>query len=162
MARFAAGQNGANYSIMSYSCTEGVHPMPDQPQRRISPLADTLCEVDFREVPRTVCPVPATVRVVVRPSFAPLALTVKDLSVKGISLIARGPTAPLPAGAHQALFWKYGPPERWRTLRLDVVWRASRTDGGWIAGCMFAERLAEDDVEAFLQQAQVKAAQTEE
>jgi hypothetical protein len=136
--------------------------MPEEPKRHIGPLAETLCDVDFREVPRTVCPVPVSVRVVVRPSFAPLTLIVKDISIKGISLIARGPTASLPAGAHLALFWKYGPPERWRTLRLDVVWHATRTDGGWIAGCMFAERLAEEDVEAFLQQAQVNVGRDEE
>jgi hypothetical protein len=136
--------------------------MPENPKRQIGPLAETLCEVDLREVPRTVCAVPVAVRVVVRPSFAPLTLTVKDISIKGISLIARGPTTPLPAGAHLALFWKYGPPECWRTLRLDVIWHASRTDGGWIAGCMFAERLAEEDVEAFLQQAQVKVVRDED
>lgn len=126
--------------------------MPEKPKRRIGPLADTLSEIDLREVPRTVCPVPVPVRVVVRPSFVPLTLAVKDISIKGLSLIAKGPTTPLPPGSGLALFWKYGQPERWRTIRLDVIWHATRPDGGWIAGCAFAERLEDADLEAFLQQ----------
>ena len=126
--------------------------MLDKPTRRIGPLAETLSEIDFREVPRTVCPVPVPVRVVVRPSFVPTTLAIRDISTKGLSLLARGPAQPLPAGAGLALFWKYGPPERWRTIRLDVIWQAARPDGGWVVGCAFAERLADADVAAFLQQ----------
>jgi PilZ domain len=126
--------------------------MPDKPTRRIGPLAETLSEVDLREVPRTICPVPVPLKVVVRPSFVPMTLAVKDISVKGVSLIARGPTAALPPGTSLAIFWKYGAPERWRTIRLDVIWTSARADGGWSAGCMFAERLDESDVEGFLQQ----------
>jgi hypothetical protein len=125
--------------------------MAEQPTRRIGPLAETVNEIDLREVPRTVCPVPIPVRIVVRPSFVPTTLAIRDISTKGLCLLATGPTAPLPQGTSLALFWKYGPPERWRTIRLDVIWQTARLDGGWIAGCRFAERLADADVAAFLQ-----------
>jgi hypothetical protein len=126
--------------------------MPDTPTRRIGPLAETLHELDLREVPRIPCPVPVLVRVIVRPSFVPLTLVIKDISTKGLRLLGHGPTALVPPGSHLALCWKYGSPDRWRTMRLAVIWQAARTDGRWIAGCIFAERLQHADVEAFLQQ----------
>lgn len=132
----------------------GVIAMIDKATRRIGPLADTLTEVDLREVPRAVCPVPVPVRMVVRPSFVPTTLAIRDISTKGLCLLANGPAAPLaplPQGTGLAFFWKYGPPERWRTIRLDVIWHTARGDGGWIAGCAFAERLTDADLAAFLQ-----------
>ncbi len=131
--------------------------MLDEPTRRIGPLAETLTEVDLREVPRRVCPVPVPVRVVVRPSFVPTTLAIRDISTKGVCLLAKGPTPPLTLGTSLALFWKYGPPERWRTIRLDVIWQNARIDGGWIAGCAFAERLADADLAAFLQECDAEA-----
>ena len=135
--------------------------MSEKPTRRIGPLAETLCELDLREVPRRVCAVPVPVRVVIRPSFVPLTLVIKDISTKGVCLLAQRSAAPLPPDAGLALYWSYGPPERWRTLRLDVIWQAERPDGGWVAGCTFAERLSDEDVEAFLQEREAAARQTQ-
>jgi len=106
--------------------------------------------------------VPVPVRVLIRPSFVPMTLVIKDISVKGMSLVALGPTPPLPPDAELALVWKYGPPQRWRTLRLEVVWQAARPRRGCIVGCMFVERLTEEDVEAFLHVREIEVVRHEE
>jgi hypothetical protein len=115
--------------------------------REIGPLAETQYDLDTREAPRFGCPVRPALRVMVRPSFLPITVIVNDISCKGAGLLCESHIEP---GACLAAFWKYGPPHRWRTLRLKVVRLAPRRDGGWIAGCVFAEHLQPGELEAFL------------
>jgi hypothetical protein len=126
--------------------------MSDIPVRKVDPLADTHYDVDTREVPRLDCPPRQKLRIAVRPNFVPITVVVKDISAKGIGLLVEGH---LPVGACLALPWLFGPPDRWRTLRVKVVRLSARRDGGWVAGCVFEQRLDQCDVEAFLEHQRV-------
>ena len=121
--------------------------MADTQVGKVGPLAQTQCDIDLREVPRYGCPDRPGVRVSVRPNFVPTTVVVKDISTKGVGLLIDSYLAP---GSCLALPWMYGPPERWRTLRANVVRLSPRRDGGWVAGCVFQERLEPCDIEAFL------------
>jgi hypothetical protein len=121
--------------------------MADTLHDKIGPAAPTQPQVDLREAPRHCCPDRHELRVAVRPTFLPMTVLVKDISTKGIGLLVESHIAP---GACLAIPWMYGPPERWRTVRATVVRLAPRRDGGWVAGCVFVERLEPRDIEAFL------------
>ena len=110
-------------------------------------LAETQLELDIREAPRFRCPTQPTLRIMIRPSLIPVNVKVNDISAKGIGLVCE---KHLECGACLAVLWKYGKAERWRTLRARVVRLSARRDGNWVAGCVFAEPLHPDDMEAFL------------
>jgi hypothetical protein len=113
----------------------------------IDPLAETLNEIDTREVPRSLCVRGRLLRVMVRPSFRPVEVVVQDISLKGAGLVSSGPIDP---GASLAVLWAFGPPQHWRTIRARVARASPRRRGGWIVGCTFEERLWPDDLAAFL------------
>jgi PilZ domain len=121
--------------------------MLQQSTRMVNLLAETLYDLDVREAPRFDCPTKPTLRIMVRPSFVPVNVTVNDISSKGIGLVCE---KHLESGADLAVLWKYGTADRWRTLRARVVRLAPRRDGTWVAGCVFAEPLQPDDMEAIL------------
>jgi hypothetical protein len=116
-------------------------PIPELP-------AVTQNDIDCREAPRFECLVRPRLRVMIRPSFLPVTVTVNDISVKGVGLLCESHIEP---GSAIALSWKYGSADRWRTIRARVVHLSPRRDGGWVAGCVFAEQLQPADMRAFLQ-----------
>ncbi len=107
--------------------------MLQQSTRMVNFLAETLYDLDVREAPRFDCPTKPTLRIMVRPSFVPVNVTVNDISSKGIGLVCE---KHLESGADLAVLWKYGTADRWRTLRARVVRLAPRRDGTWVAGCV--------------------------
>jgi hypothetical protein len=110
-------------------------------------VAETQSEIDIRESPRFGCPTLPTLRIMIRPSFIPINVRVNDISAKGVGLVSE---KHLESGTSLAVLWKYGTADRWRTLRARVVRLSPRRDGNWVAGCVFAEPLQPDDMEAFL------------
>ena len=121
--------------------------MSEKVNRSIGPMAETHYELDTREVPRFGCFGRPLLRVMVRPSFAPVLTGVGDLSTKGMGLVC---DRCIPAGSLLAVLWDFGSPHSWRTLRARVA-RATRSPrGGWVIGCTFAERLQASDVDAYL------------
>jgi PilZ domain len=121
--------------------------MLQQSARMVGLLSETQLEIDIRAAPRFGCPTQPTLRIMVRPSFIPVNVKVHDISAKGIGLVSE---KHLESGACLAVLWKYGTADRWRTLRARVVRLTPRRDGNWVAGCVFAEPLLPDDMEAFL------------
>jgi hypothetical protein len=121
--------------------------MRNPPSRIVGLLPETQYDLDVREAPRFGCPVLARLRVIVRPSFVPVTMTVKDISAKGIGFLYDLHIEP---GARLAIFWRFGGAQRWRTLCARVVRLAPRPDGGWLVGCMFQERLQDADLEVLL------------
>ena len=120
--------------------------MSDKAARLTGPLADTHYDIDTREAPRYGCFGHSCVKLMVRPSFRPIAAVVRDLSIKGVGLMCE---KPLQAGAQLALLWEFGPPESWRTLRGRVVRASPFPRGGWVMGIVFDERLGAADIDAF-------------
>jgi PilZ domain len=110
-------------------------------------LPETQYDIDVREAPRFGCPLRSQLRVIIRPSFLPVTVTVNDVSAKGIGLLCE---AHIELGACLAIFWKFGGAQRWRTVRARVVRLAPRRDGGWVAGCVFQDPLQNADLEALL------------
>lgn len=121
--------------------------MLQQSARTVGLLAETQLELDIREAPRFRSQTQPTLRIMIRPSFIPVNVKVHDISAKGVGLVSE---KHLESGACLALLWKYGTADRWRTLRARVVRLSPRRDGNWVAGCVFAEPLLPNDMEAFL------------
>jgi hypothetical protein len=115
--------------------------------RIVGLLPETHHHIDVREAQRFGCPARSRLRVIIRPSFLPVTVTVKDVSAKGIGLLCESYIA---RGAALAIFWKFGGAQHWRTIRATVVRLAPRRDGGWIVGCVFQDRLQHSEVEALL------------
>jgi PilZ domain len=110
-------------------------------------LPKTLGDTDIREEPRAACPMRPALRIMIRPSFLPITVVVQDISSKGIGLLC---DSHLALDACLAILWMYGPPNEWRTVQARVVRLSPRRDGGWVAGCVFAERLRPGEMESFL------------
>ena len=121
--------------------------MRQSPTRIVGLLPETQNDVDVRESPRFGCPLPARLRVIVRPSFLPVTVTVKDISAKGIGFFCESHMEP---GARLAIFWRFGGVQQWRTIRASVVRLAPQPDGDWVVGCEFQDRLQNVDMEALL------------
>jgi hypothetical protein len=115
--------------------------------RIVGLLPETQYDIDIRVAPRFGCPVRSRLRVIIRPSFLPVTVTVNDVAAKGIGLLCE---SHIEQGASLAIFWKFGGAQRWRIIRARVVRLAPRRDGGWIVGCVFQDQLQHSEVEALL------------
>jgi hypothetical protein len=121
--------------------------MRNPSSRIVGLLPETQYDIDVREAPRFGCPAPSQLRVIIRPSFLPVTVTVNDISAKGIGLLCDTHIEP---GAYLAIFWKFGGARRWRTIRARVVRLAPRRGGAWVVGCVFLDPLHQTDMEALL------------
>jgi hypothetical protein len=104
-------------------------------------------EIDVRAAPRHLLARRPPIRVLMRPSFKGAMVLVRDISTRGICLLAG---TPIQQGSRLALPWEVGPETDRRTVLARVVHTTRLICGDWIMGCAFDEPLTNADIIAFL------------
>jgi hypothetical protein len=118
------------------------------------PAVQTDPAIDTRAAPRYTCRARPLLLVGVRPRREPFHVSVKDISVQGAGLLC---SEPIEAGSVLSIRWAFGTEESRRTVRAKVIRLAPLLHGGWVLGCVFKERLRQEDLEAFIRHDEERA-----
>jgi hypothetical protein len=125
--------------------------MAHEPPAEPAPPDTAVPARDRREVPRFGFPVHRPLMIAARPSLPPSIVGVRDFSTKGAGLVCDQAVEP---GAALTLKWPHGAWQDWRLLPARVVRLTPLPSGGYVVGCLFADRLPQEDLEAFLRYGQ--------